>query len=71
MKKSCGLQNYLVHLLNQCLLNLVIGHALQDGGYYLNDLTRCHEMVRRGEQLRIQGKTLSIFKQNTTRFLIT
>ena len=30
---------------------------LHDGGYYLNQLTNCHEMVRRGEPLRIQGKT--------------
>jgi DNA-directed RNA polymerase len=30
---------------------------LHDGGYYLNQLTNCHEMVRRGVQLRIQGKT--------------
>jgi len=29
---------------------------LEQGGYYLNDLTRCHEMVRRGIPLRIQGK---------------
>jgi len=28
-----------------------------DGGYYLNQLTNCHEMVRRGEPLPIQGKT--------------
>ena len=27
-----------------------------DGGYYLNQLTNCHEMVRRGVQLPIQGK---------------
>ena len=31
--------------------------TLNDGGYYLNQLTNCHEMVRRGEPLRIQGKT--------------
>ena len=30
---------------------------LHDGGYYLNDLTKCHEMVRRGKPLRIQGET--------------
>ena len=30
---------------------------LHDGGYYLNDLTKCHEMVRRGVPLRIQGET--------------
>jgi len=28
-----------------------------EGGYYLNDLTRCHEMVRRGYPLCIQGET--------------
>ena len=28
-----------------------------DGGYYLNQLTNCHEMVRRGVPLPIQGKT--------------
>ena len=27
-----------------------------DGGYYLNDLRRCHEMVRRGVTLCIQGE---------------
>jgi DNA-directed RNA polymerase len=31
--------------------------TLHDGGYYLNELTKCHEMVRRGELLSIQGKT--------------
>ena len=30
---------------------------VHEGGYYLNDLTRCHEMVRRGVPLRIQGET--------------
>tara|TARA_A100001011_G_scaffold383214_1_gene454111 strand:- start:569 stop:2905 length:2337 start_codon:yes stop_codon:yes gene_type:complete len=30
---------------------------LHDGGYYLNDLTKCHEMVRRGKPLCIQGET--------------
>ena len=30
---------------------------VHEGGYYLNDLTRCHEMVRRGYPLRIQGET--------------
>ena len=30
---------------------------VHDGGYYLNQLTNCHEMVRRGEVLPIQGKT--------------
>jgi len=29
----------------------------EDGGYYLNALTRCYEMVRRGPPLPIQGKT--------------
>ena len=39
---------------------------LHDGGYYLNQLTNCHEMVRRGEPLRIQGKTTyQVFKPNT------
>ena len=34
---------------------------VHDGGYYLNDLTRCHEMVRRGVPLRIQGETIYQF----------
>ena len=34
---------------------------VHDGGYYLNDLTRCHEMVRRGKPLRIQGETIYQF----------
>ena len=29
---------------------------LHDGGYYLNDITKCHEMVRRGVPLSIQGE---------------
>jgi DNA-directed RNA polymerase len=29
---------------------------LHDGGYYLNDITKCHEMVRRGVPLTIQGE---------------
>ena len=29
---------------------------LHDGGYYLNDVTKCHEMVRRGVPLPIQGE---------------
>ncbi len=31
--------------------------CVHDGGYYLNDLTKCHEMVRRGKPLCIQGET--------------
>ena len=31
-------------------------HSLQDGGYYLNDLTRCHQFIRRNEGTLIQGK---------------
>ena len=31
-------------------------HALQDGGYYLNDLTRCHQLVRRTDHALIQGE---------------
>jgi DNA-directed RNA polymerase len=31
-------------------------NALQDGGYYLNDLTRCHNFVRKSEHTLIQGK---------------
>ena len=31
-------------------------HPLQDGGYYLNDLTRCHQMVRRSDSQLIQGE---------------
>ncbi len=30
---------------------------VHDGGYYLNDLIRCHEMVRRGKPLCKQGET--------------
>ena len=30
---------------------------LEAGGYYLNALTKCHEMVRRGAALSIQGNT--------------
>ena len=30
--------------------------TLQDGGYFLNDLTRCYEMVRRGYDGLIQGE---------------
>ena len=30
--------------------------TLHDGGYYLNDITKCHEMVRRGVPLSIQGE---------------
>ena len=30
--------------------------VLQDGGYFLNDLTRCYEMVRRGYDGLIQGE---------------
>ena len=32
-------------------------HALQDGGYYLNDLTRCHQLIRRSKHGLIQGET--------------
>ena len=35
--------------------------TLDDGGYYLNQLTNCHQMVRRGGMLRIQGKTARQF----------
>ena len=31
-------------------------NAIQDGGYYLNDLTRCHNFVRKSEHTLIQGK---------------
>ena len=31
-------------------------HALQDGGYYLNDLTRCHQFIRRSNGTLIQGE---------------
>ena len=36
-------------------------NTLNDGGYYLNQLSNCHEMVRRGEPLSIQGKTTYAF----------
>jgi len=29
---------------------------VHEGGYYLNDLTRCHDMVRRGVPLCVQGE---------------
>jgi len=29
---------------------------IHEGGYYLNDLTRCHDMVRRGVPLCVQGE---------------
>ena len=35
--------------------------TINDGGYYLNQLTNCHDMVRRGEPLPIQGKTAREF----------
>ena len=35
--------------------------STNDGGYYLNELTNCFEMVRRGEPLPIQGKTAYTF----------
>ena len=31
-------------------------HPLQDGGYYLNDLTRCHNLIRRTDDGLIQGE---------------
>ena len=31
-------------------------HPLQDGGYYLNDLTRCHQLIRRSDPTLIQGE---------------
>ena len=31
-------------------------HSLQDGGYYLNDLTRCHQFIRRSKHAPIQGE---------------
>ena len=31
-------------------------HSLQDGGYYLNDLTRCHQFIRRVKHPPIQGE---------------
>ena len=31
-------------------------YALQDGGYYLNDLTRCHNFIRRTGSPLIQGE---------------
>ena len=31
-------------------------HPLQDGGYYLNDLTRCHQLIRRSDPHLIQGE---------------
>ena len=34
---------------------------VHDGGYYLNQLTNCHEIVRRGVPLPIQGKTTYAF----------
>ena len=34
---------------------------VHEGGYYLNELTQCHEMVRRGVPLPIQGETIYKF----------
>ena len=31
-------------------------HSLQDGGYYLNDLNKCHSLIRRSEGTLIQGE---------------
>ncbi len=31
-------------------------HALQDGGYYLNDLTRCYNLIRKTDDGLIQGE---------------
>ena len=31
-------------------------HALQDGGYYLNDLTRCFNLIRKTDHGLIQGE---------------
>jgi len=31
-------------------------HPLQDGGYYLNDLQRCHQLIRRSDSTLIQGE---------------
>ena len=31
-------------------------YALQDGGYYLNDLTRCHNLIRKTDDGLIQGE---------------
>ena len=31
-------------------------NALQDGGYYLNELTRCHQLIRRSNHGLIQGE---------------
>ena len=31
-------------------------HALQDGGYYLNDLNKCHKLIRRNDGVLIQGE---------------
>ena len=32
-------------------------YPLQDGGYYLNDLTKCHDLIRRSKSPLIQRKT--------------
>ena len=31
-------------------------HSLQDGGYYLNDLTRCYQFIRKSAHAPIQGE---------------
>ena len=36
-------------------------HELADGGYYLNELINCHEMVRRGVPYLIQGRKIYEF----------
>ena len=44
-------------------------HALQDGGYFLNDLVRCHQFIRRSKHGLIQGEKPYEFIINSKGFL--
>ena len=46
-------------------------HALQDGGYSLNDLTRCHQLVRKGNDGLIRGKYPTSLLTKSNKFLIS
>ena len=46
-------------------------HALQDGGYYLNDLTRCHNLIRRTDDGLYREKLPTSLLTKFNRFLIS
>ena len=54
MPKSPEWLNYSVHLLSLYIIPPRNWNPLQDGGYYLNDLTRCHQLIRRSNDGLIQ-----------------